>query len=611
MNDKLGYRTPAAASTLASLKTLKRLAREARPHVKPIALVQAIGLGIAGLSAAIPFGLKYLTTELETGDTSILLWVPAVAFLVAAALGVGRGLQVILSSSIATRIGKELQERVYNHYLAIDFQKHLVWPVGAKLARITHEIQVIVQGLSVFLSNMLFAPVMLAIFAALMIATNWKLAIVAAIVAPANLALSLMIGRRVKKLTHGMQEQYVQLSRHVIDTLGEIVLVKLFGRESLERERFTRLAEENRRLRIHSAMWSAAMGSVNRIVNAFSVCLVLWVGFYLLTGPAGELTRPDLVKFAALLYFFHAEIVKVGNGVRTLSAAGVGCERVFGMLDGSAGPASAAPPSAARAKKLPAFASAIVIENISFGYGSAPVLRDVNLTLRRGERIALCGISGAGKTSLIRLLVGLLAPERGSVKMDGIDMREVAPEEWIKLFTVAPQNPVLFNVSIRENIAYGRPEASAAEIEHAATLACADGFIRDLSDGYDTVAGESGRRLSSGQRQRITIARALLREAPILVLDEPCSDLDARTEQEVFSNLAGLENRTVVLISHRLNAIRSVDRIYFLADGRITESGTHEELMRQSDDYRNLYALQVFGNTGENGAEAGRSPTVK
>lgn len=592
ISHKLGYVSPSFAGERASLKALRHLLREARPYYRLLAAVQVIGLSVAALSTAVPFGLKYMTRELQHGNTRVLLWAPGVALLVVAAVGVGRAVQSVLANHVATRIGKDLQQRVYDYYLELDFRRHLLLPLGGKLARVSQEVQSIVQGFSVLFSSLLYAPALLLVFGGIMIATSFKLAAIAVLAALGNFAVSFWIGRHVRRNTRGLQEQYVRLSRHVLDTLGEIMLVKIFARDESERARFAELAEENRRLQLASTIWSSGFSPAMQVMNALSICLVAWFAFYLMESSGG-LAIPDLVKFAAFLYLFQVEIVKIGTGIRTLSAAGVGCERVFGMLETPpVEPGRTAPGTGQR----PGFSDALAVEDVTFGYDARPVLEGISLVLRPGERIALCGISGAGKTTLVRVLVGLLRPDGGTVKLDGVEAGRIDPVHWRSLFSVAPQNPVLFDMSIRDNIAYGKPDASLEEVERAARLACADEFIARFPAGYDTLAGEAGRLMSSGQRQRITIARALLRGSPILVLDEPCSDLDVRTEQAIFASLRETANRAIVMISHRLNAIRDSDRIYYLADGKITESGTHEELMRTSGDYRNLYALQTIGD---------------
>jgi ATP-binding cassette subfamily B protein len=301
---------------------------------------------------------------------------------------------------------------------------------------------------------------------------------------------------------------------------------------------------------------------------------------------------PDLVKFTAILFLFHGEILKVATGFKIVSSAAAAEERLRPLWAAAASAPAAVVP--AEAPPVPAFRSGLVVAGASTGYaGGQPVLADAGFEIRPGERIALCGPSGAGKTTLVRLLLGLLPPWHGSVTLDGVPVGGMNPAAWRRYFSVAPQDPLLFNMTIGENIAYGRPGASLEEIRNAARLACADEFISGFPLGYDTPAGESGGMMSEGQRQRIAIARALLRDAPLLVLDEPCSNLDARTEREIYDNLAGLSDRSIVLISHRLGAVARADRIYYVDGGRIASAGTHAELLQRSPEYRSIFALQA------------------
>ncbi|MFN2386108.1 MAG: ABC transporter ATP-binding protein [Thermoanaerobaculia bacterium] len=318
---------------------------------------------------------------------------------------------------------------------------------------------------------------------------------------------------------------------------------------------------------------------------------------------AGRMTVGGFVSFLAALMMLYKPVKDVTKINMVLQLALAAARRVFELMD-RASEIEEKP----GARELPPFAEAVHFEDVSFRYGDAAVLQGIDLTIRRGETVALVGPSGAGKTTLANLLPRLYDPTRGRVTLDGVDLRDATLASVRRQVSLVTQETVLFDAPVRENIAYGQPDSGEERVRAAARAAYADEFIRSLPEGYETRVGEDASRLSGGQRQRLAIARALHKNAPILILDEATSQLDAESEALVARALANLmRDRTTLVIAHRLSTVRRADRIVVLDRGRIVESGTHQELLTRGGLYRRLHEMQYFGD-GQGDRGTARSP---
>jgi len=574
------------SSRPGSIRSLVRIFREVQPYLKFLVAIQILGFITLGVNSAIPFILKYLTDALQEGNLSILIWVPPITFALVILLSVFTVLCRMLSSFISMTMGFNLQERLYKHFMALDMFYHLGSPLGSKMARITFDINWIVQGAMMFFSDILFLPVTITVYTALMFFIDWKLTLVAAIAFPLVLAASSVISRKLKRTSTHLQEQNTTLSRHLVDTLGGIIIVKAFRRENLEISRFALILKEYLHKGMRDAIWRSILKPTAHMINTLFLCLVGWYAFYRLM-VSENLTVSNFVAFSALMLLFNRETKKITEGFQALARTAASYERmdvIFGLK---------APLQHAGVKTVKEFKHRIIAEMVEFAYDEKPVLLDVNLSIARGEFVAISGSSGAGKTTLIRILVGLLTPQKGMVTIDDIDLCNIDLESLRFLFSYVPQTTILFNISIRDNIVYGRPAATEEEIRHVGHLACAHDFIKTLPQGYDTQVGEMGERLSGGQRQQIAIARALLLDAPIIVFDECFSNIDVITERQIYQNLMELStHKTLIIVTHRLETVLSADRIYHISDERIGKSGSHEELMELDSSYKYLYLKQ-------------------
>jgi subfamily B ATP-binding cassette protein MsbA len=487
--------------------------------------------------------------------------------------------------SAVTDLRNAVFDKVLRHG-ANFFESH---STGQLMSSIMNDVDRVQLATSQMLADFLRQSFSALAFAFIVLTSDWRLAAVSLTVLPFVLLPTRLIGRRIRRTSRATQDRQAELSQILQETLSGHMVVAAFGAEAHESHRFRqasrRLLKSNLRYTLEQAMSSP-------LIELFGAITIVGLLTYGVTQiKAGAMTAGDFTAFVTALLLLY-EPVKRLVGIHNIFEQALGAsQKVFEHLDHAE--QIVEKPAA---HKLADFRHAVTLENVSFRYPGAPngfQMQGLNLEVARGEVVALVGSSGAGKTTLANLAARFYDVTGGAVKLDGYDVRDVGLASLRSLIGIVAQDTFLFNDTVARNIAYGRPGTPLEEIRAAAQTALAHEFIERLPSGYDTAIGDRGNKLSGGQRQRIAIARALLKNAPILILDEATSHLDTESEMLVQKALANLmEHRTVIVIAHRLSTIRRADKIVVLDKGRIRETGTHQELVNGGGIYRRLHELQ-------------------
>ncbi len=525
----------------------------------------------------------------------LLLWLPVVIVGVAVVKGLAYFGQFYLMGMAAQRIIADVRQALFDRLLGLSPSFFARRHTGDLMSRLGNDVQSVETAVSMAVASYVRDGLTVVVMLVNCFLLDLKLSLITFVAVPVTLVPIVRLARRLKKVTTQSQSTLGRISEMVQETLAGMRVVQAYGMERWEADRFR--AENRNWLRAQRRSF-AVRGFSSPLMEVMAAvglsAAIVWVGDQILSGRLDAGMFFSFVAAVLMLYTPVKQLGKVGQVALQGAAAG---ERIFEILDER----SDVPDTGDRA--LPPFREEVRFERVSFSYGVAPVLRDVSLSIRKGEVVALVGSSGAGKTTMSNLLPRFWDVGGGRITVDGIDIRSATLASLRAQMAIVTQETVLFNDTVRANIAYGRPEVPPAEVERAARMAHAHDFIAALPRGYDTAIGERGVLLSGGQRQRIAIARAFLKNAPILVLDEATSALDAESEREVQRALDGLMgvgggeggHRTTLVIAHRLSTIRHADRIVVLAGGTVAEVGRHEDLIARSGEYARLYRIYEGG----------------
>ena len=567
---------------------LRRLFGYATPYRGRLALAVAgmlvYAAGSAGLAALVkPIFDNVLVNQARLAFTA---WSLVGVYVLK---GIGSYVSSYQMADVGQRVVTDVRNDLYRHILGQSAGFFAQRTTGQLMSRITNDVGQIQQAVSETAGDLARESLALVGYAALMFYLDARLAIVCMTGAPLIVYPLIRLGQRVRRTTRRSQEALEQLSHISAEAFTGHRIVKAFGTEAHESGKFSRAGYHLFRTNMKVMATLSSLPPLMELLGGFGMAAALWYGAQQIA--AGRLTTGQFASFFAAAFLMYGPAKKLSRVNANLQQATAASERIFEMLD-----THTEVHEAPAATPLPPFRRAIEFTEVGFGYDeSAPrILRGVSFTVSAGQMVAIVGRSGAGKTTLVNLLPRFYDVSAGAIFIDGVDVRHVTVASLRQQIGIVTQEVVLFDDTIAANIAYGSAQASRADIEAAARAANAHDFIVALPGGYDTMIGERGQRLSGGQRQRLAIARALLKNAPILVLDEATSSLDTESEllvQEALANL--MLNRTSFVIAHRLSTIRRADAIVVLERGRIVEVGRHDELLaRAGGAYASLYQMQ-------------------
>ncbi|MBA3531972.1 MAG: ABC transporter ATP-binding protein [Ardenticatenales bacterium] len=576
------------------MEDFKRLLQLAYPHrVRLLLATFILGLGTL-LNLAIPFNLRQLVDGVFNEAGRAQLNQTAVTLLAILLLRMSSGVMAgYLLEWTGERIVADLRRRLFAHLIHLDLRFFADTRIGEITSRMSNDVSVIQNAVTSTLIGVIERVLLATGSLSIMFLLNWRLTLAIFVTIPLVVLSSRIFGRYVHQLSREVQERLAAATSVMEESLGAIRIVKIFVREPHEVGRFNHEIESlfervRRRARLH-----ALYGPLVSMLFAGAMVLVLWLGGQEVL--AGRLTPGKMIEFLLYASFIASSVSVFSSAYTTFKRAIGSTERVFELLEQER---EIRVPEAAAS--LAPMRGSIRFEHVSFGYDPAlPVLENLSFDIAAGEVVALVGVSGVGKSTLMDLLPRYYDVTNGRILIDGVDIREVKLASLRAGIGSVPQETLLFAATVRDNLRYGRLEASDEHLIAAARAANAHDFIQALPQGYDTLVGERGVKLSGGQRQRIAIARALLKEPALLLLDEATSSLDSESERAVqvaLDELLAERGRTTLVIAHRLSTVRSADRILVIAPvegvGRLVEQGSHQELLARRGVYHQLYTMQ-------------------
>jgi len=588
---------PAARPKAKTIGPLRALVPYLSPYRGVLVLALAALLVASAAMLSLPIALRFLIDNGLSSKSTDTINLYFIAFLAAAgAFGVFAALRFYLVTWLGERVVADMRSAVYARVIRMDPAFFEITRVGEVLSRLTADTTLVQSIAGVNLSIMLRSTITVVGSLVMLAVTSLKLTAIMIVLIPLIVAPLILLGRRVRTLSRTSQDRIADTSGIADETLNAIQTVQAFTLEKINTDRFDGAVEDSFGAAVRRTKSRSMLTALATMLVFGAITLVLWMGAHAVVR--GEMTGGQLGQF--LLYAGY-----VGVAAASLSEMWGEVQRAAGAMERLIELEKAQPtieaPAHPVALPVPGRGE-IRFEHVTFRYPSRPeakALDAFDLEVRAGETVAFVGPSGAGKSTTFQLLLRFYDPQSGRILMDGVDVSSADPLAVRSRIGLVPQDTVLFATSARENIRYGRPGATDAEVEAAAQAAAADEFLRRLPEGYDTFLGERGTRLSGGQRQRIAIARAILRDPPILLLDEATSALDAESERLVQAALDRLmQGRTTIIIAHRLATVLQADRIVVMDHGRIVAQGTHAELVRGNELYARLAALQFADGTG-------------
>ncbi len=567
---------------------IRRIFRLSKPYRLKFYVATVLAVASSAVGLSVPLGLKaLLDTVFQSADAELLNVIALVLFgLFVAQAFLSFGSTYWLEW-VGERVVTDLRKRLYEHLHRLGFRYFSDKRLGEITSRLTNDVGSVRTALTNALPQTITVTFSLLGSIALMIMLNWRLSLIVFLTVPVVTLLTRYFGGKIRKLSRDIQDDLADSTAVAEDALGAIRIVKAFAREVYEVGRYSESVENlfrtsRRKILLTSLFWSGI-----GVMFMTTLVIIFWYGG--LEVLAGRLTTGDLVAFIFYAFSISRSISQMSRLYTDINTAVGASDRIFELLD-------EVPEieDADEATEIDHIDGRVTFESVRFAYEKdRPVLKDINLNIRAGETVAVVGPSGAGKTTLINLIPRFFDPQEGKIMIDGIDIRNIRKQSLREHIAIVPQDVHLFGTTVKENIRYGRLDATDEEIRQAAADANALEFIRQIPDGLDAKVGEKGVKLSGGQRQRLAIARALLKDPGILLLDEATSSLDSESEAQVQEALERLmQNRTTFIIAHRLSTVQHADRIVVIEDGRIVQQGSHNQLLTIGGLYKQLYEMQ-------------------
>nr|WP_321403722.1 ABC transporter transmembrane domain-containing protein [uncultured Desulfobacter sp.] len=571
----------------------QKIVRMVFAHRKKIVLAALCMVVVAGANGGMALLVKPVLDDIFIArDSSKLLLIPGLAVLVFFLKGAGSYGSEYLMNYVGERIIRDLRDSLYDKVMNLPISYIHREKTGALMSRITNDVNIIKGMVSTAVISLFRDSFSVVAFLCVIFYRDWKLALGAFLVLPIAFYPIVLFGKRIRKFSTGTQETMADLNAFLHETFSGSKIVKIFNLQAFETQRFKEKTKDLFRLEMKKVMTRALSSPVMEFLGGLGIAFVIWFGGMRVVN--GTSTPGVFFSFLTAVMMLYDPVKKLSNLNNSIQEGVAAASRVFDVLD-----AQNDVVDKADARPLNAASCEVVFEDVSFSYGSeeAMALKHIDLKVAPGETLALVGMSGGGKTSLVNLIPRLYDVTAGRVLVGGHDVRDLTIASLRDHISIVTQEPILFNETVRDNIRYGKMDADDAAVESAAKAAFAHDFICGFPNGYDTVIGELGSRLSGGEKQRICIARALLKNAPVLILDEATSALDSQAEKVVQKALENLmKGRTSFVIAHRLSTIDYASRIIVLKNGTIVEQGTHDDLMAAKSFYYKLQSMQTKTN---------------